>query len=201
MQNYVEALLEELAAAAADQLSPIFAAVNKVPAPIYVTDENGLVLHFNPWCRAFAGRVPQAGKDRWCVTWRLYDMEGHFLPHEACPMAIAVLNKTKVRGVCAVAARPDGTQVTFVPFPTPVFSRGGQFLGAVNILVDVTEPRQHEDLLEQASRCERLAALVGDQQASEALQLMAIQYTIKAEALASRAPGEAETKVPALAQS
>lgn len=194
MKSYVETVLDQIARLPHGNLHSIYGAVDKVPAPIYVTDEHGFVLHFNPWCYGFAGRTPLAGKDRWCVTWKLYDLEGNDLPHDACPMATAILTKKKIRGVTAIAARPDGTRVTFMPFPTPIFDANDRLIGAVNMLVDVTELRQPRDLREQAIRCERLAAGVGDQQASEALQLMAIQYTIRAEALSLKSSNQGDTQ-------
>jgi len=184
-QSYIDNLLNTVVAARAkdDPDRALFQALDQIPAPIYVTDAEGVVRHFNPWCHAFAGRVPVAGKDRWCVTWKLYTCDGEFLPHERCPMAQAIRQGRAIRGMIALAERPDGTRVTFMPFPTPIFSQSGELEGAINMLVDITEPRQAQDLHEQASRCSRLSAQIGDQQASEALALMAVQYAIKAAAL------------------
>jgi PAS domain-containing protein len=181
--NYIDGLLKEAVAARAVGEKALFSALDRIPAPIYVTDAEGLVRHFNPWCYAFAGRAPAAGKDRWCVTWKLYTCDGEFLPHDRCPMAEAIRQSRPIRGVTALAERPDGTRVTFMPFPTPIFSASGKLEGAINMLVDITEPRQAQDLHEQAARCSRLSIQIGDEQASEALALMAVQYTIKATAL------------------
>jgi PAS domain-containing protein len=161
----------------------LFAALDRIPSPIYVTNADGYVVHFNPWCSAMAGRVPQAGKDRWCVTWKLFTLGGEFLPHEACPMAAAIRDRRTIRGVTAVAERPDGSRVTFMPFPTPLFAEDGSLLGAVNMLVDITEPQQGDDLRHQADRCDWLRGMVADPRTAIALELMATQYRIKASAL------------------
>ena len=39
----------------------------------------------------------------------------------------------------AIAERPDGTRVPFIPYPTPLFDASGELIGAVNMLVDITE--------------------------------------------------------------
>jgi PAS domain-containing protein len=104
-------------------------------APIYLTTEEGVVIYANDACEPFAGRAPVLGVDRWCVTWRLYTDTGEFLPHDQCPMAVAIREQKPVRGASAVAERPDGTRVPFKPFPTPIFGRDGQLVGAVNILM------------------------------------------------------------------
>ena len=54
-------------------------------------------------------------------------------------MAIAIQTKQAVRGITAVAERPDRTRINFLPFPTPVLGEAGELLGAVNMLIDVTE--------------------------------------------------------------
>jgi two-component sensor histidine kinase len=59
-------------------------------------------------------------------------------------MAVALKENRIVRGVEAVAERPDGVRTPFVPFPTPVRDDKGQLIGAVNMLVDVTERKQAE---------------------------------------------------------
>ena len=158
----------------------LFASLDALQAPIYVTDPDGVITHFNQACIGFAGRTPAVGKDRWCVTWKLYTNEGEFLPHDQCPMAVAIQKKHPVRGVTAVAERPDGTRVNFMPFPTPLFGPSGEFLGAINMLIDVTDARQIDELRSQAGRCRRLATSAGDQRTSDTLRLMATEYEAKA---------------------
>ena len=175
-----EAIVETAVAAIASGDTDLLSALNALQAPIYVTDASGLITHFNDACVGFTGRIPAVGKDRWCVTWKLYTDDGAFLPHDQCPMATAILERRRVRGVTAVAERPDGTRVNFRPFPTPIFDVAGELAGAVNILIDITEIRQIEALQEQAQRCRRLARGVTDSAAARTLNLMAMEYEAKA---------------------
>jgi PAS domain-containing protein len=114
-------------------------ALDSFPVAIYVTDIDGFLTYFNPACIDFAGRTPTLNQDRWCVTWKLYTNEGDFLPHDQCPMAVAIQTRRIVRGVTAVAERPDGLRIKFQPFPTPVVGENGELLAAINMLVDVTD--------------------------------------------------------------
>ena len=159
------------------------AMLQALEAPIYVTDASGLIVYFNPACVGFAGRTPLAGKDRWCVSWKLYTEAGEVLPHDECPMALAIRSQAPIRGVRALAERPDGARVTFMPLPTPLFGRGGDFLGAVNILIDVTDLRQIDELRRQADRCRRLSRGLGDEPTATKLQAMAADYEAAAAAL------------------
>ena len=159
------------------------AALDRLPAPAYVTDTEGKVTYWNRACVEFAGREPQLGRDRWCVTWKLFTTAGDSLPHHACPMAVAIKQRRAVRGAVAIAERPDGSRRAFTPYPTPLFDQAGSMTGAVNLLIDVTA-EQGRELRAQADRCRRLARSVTDAQASRVLDDMAIGYERSAASLA-----------------
>ena len=151
------------------------AVLDRLPVPIYTTDTEGCVTYWNQACVDFAGREPQLGRDRWCVTWQLYTMSGERLPHDQCPMARAIKEGRAVRNEIAIALRPDGTRVAFRPYPTPLFDEDGRLTGAVNMLVDISE-EQSESLKEQAARCRRLARSTNDRRTSDILKTMASGY-------------------------
>jgi PAS domain S-box-containing protein len=116
-----------------------------IPAAVYTTDAVGRVTFFNEAAVKFSGRRPQLGSDEWCVTWRLYEPDGTPLPHDQCPMAVALKEGRSIRGAEAVAERPDGSRVPFIPFPTPLRDGSGAIVGAVNMLVDVSARKQAEN--------------------------------------------------------
>ena len=153
-----------------------------LPVPVYTTDADGEVSYWNRACVEFAGREPQLGEDRWCVTWRIFTTDGELLPHDQCPMADAIKSRTAVRGKVAIAMRPDGSRRAFSPYPTPLFAADGQLTGAVNMLIDVSD-EQCEALSAQASRCRRLARATLDAEASQILGSMARAYDTTASAL------------------
>jgi two-component sensor histidine kinase len=59
-------------------------------------------------------------------------------------MAIAVRDQEAVRGLEAIVERPDGSRVSLIPHPTPIFSDAGKFLGALNLMVDISETKRRE---------------------------------------------------------
>lgn len=115
-----------------------------LPAAIYTTDSFGRITYFNRAAAELAGREPIIGKDEWCVTYRLRMPDGTPLPLSECPMAIALKENRAVRGVEALAERPDGSLVPFLPFPTPLRSETGELVGAVNMLVDISDRKEAE---------------------------------------------------------
>jgi PAS domain S-box-containing protein len=149
--------------------------LDELPAPIYTTDAEGRVTYWNQPCVKFAGREPVLGEDRWCVTWQLYTTTGDFLAHEDCPMAQAIRERQPIRDAIAIAERPDGSRVAFRPYPTPLFDGHGNFTGAVNMLIDVSD-QQAKALADQARRCRRLADAMYDRETSGVLAGMAEQF-------------------------
>jgi PAS domain S-box-containing protein len=118
--------------------------LDALPAAIYTTDAAGRITYYNSAAVQLSGRTPRIGSDEWCVTWRLYWPDGTPLPHDECPMAVALKTGRPVRGVEAVAERPDGTLIRFMPYPTPLHDASGNVIGAVNMLVDLTDRSQAE---------------------------------------------------------
>jgi PAS domain S-box-containing protein len=117
-----------------------------LPVPVYTTDQAGTITYFNRAAAAFAGREPIVGKEKWCVTFRLLTADGQELPHDQCPMAIALRENRPVRNVDAIAQRPDGKLVPFLPFPTPLHDEQGELIGAVNVLIDLTERKKADEV-------------------------------------------------------
>jgi PAS domain S-box-containing protein len=115
-----------------------------LPAAVYTTDAQGKITYFNRAAVDLAGREPVIGEDEWCVTFRLFTADGQALPHNECPMAIALKENRPVRGVEAMAQRPDGTMFPFLPFPTPMRNENGEMVGAVNMLVDISDRKLAE---------------------------------------------------------
>jgi PAS domain S-box-containing protein len=122
---------------------------------VYTTDANGQITFFNEAAAQLWGRRPDLG-EAWCGSWRLFWSDGTPMKHSECPMAIALRDGRPVRGKEAIVERPDGTRVSFVPYPTPLRDDEGNLVGAVNVLVDVSERRRAEEALRTTAQ--KLAA-------------------------------------------
>ncbi len=119
--------------------------IDALPAAIYTTDAEGRLTHFNPAAVEFSGRTPELGTDQWCVSWKLYYPDGRPMPHDECPMAIALKEDRIIQGAEAIAERPDGTRRWFIPYPTPIRDSQGRIVGGINMLLDITDRKQAEE--------------------------------------------------------
>jgi PAS domain S-box-containing protein len=114
-----------------------------LPAAVYTTDQEGNITFYNEAAAEFAGRRPALG-DKWCVTWQLLNPDGTPLPHDQCPMAVTLREQQPVRGAEAIAVRPDGSRIWFEPYPAPLTDASGAMVGAINMLVDISERKVAE---------------------------------------------------------
>jgi PAS domain S-box-containing protein len=118
-----------------------------LPAAIYTTDANGRITFYNRASVELWGCEPEIGVSAWCGSWRLYYPDGTPMPHDLCPMALTLKRREQLKGAEAIAERPDGTRVAFIAYPTLLRDAAGAVIGAINMLVDITERKTSEQQL------------------------------------------------------
>src|ERR1700738_5272937 len=128
--------------------------LDALPVAVYMTDAEGHITYYNEAAVELWGDRRQLGSSQWCGSWRIYWPTGRPLPHDESPMAVTLKPGQPVRGVEAIAERPDGTRVNFLPYPTPLRDASGRLTGAINLLMDLTERHANE------AQAARLAAIV-----------------------------------------
>jgi PAS domain S-box-containing protein len=143
-----------------------------LPAAVYTTDAAGRITYYNQAAVELWGRRPEPGNDQWCGSWRLYWPDGTPMRHDECPMAVALRENRAVRGVEAVAERPDGTRIPFIPYPTPLRGASGTVIGAVNMLVDITDRKAAEAALREREEQSKVLAREVDHRARNILAIV-----------------------------
>jgi signal transduction histidine kinase len=126
--------------------------LDKLPAGAYTCDPDGLITWFNPQAERLWGRAPRLKDpaDRFCGSFRLYTADGAPVAHDACWMALALRDRAEYNGHEIVIERPDGARITALAHANPIHDENGTLLGAVNVLVDITDRKQTENALRAA---------------------------------------------------
>ena len=114
---------------------------------VYVTDAQGRITFYNDAAAELWGCRPELGSAIWRGSGRLFRPDGRPLAYDDSPMAMTLRERRPIRGIEAVAERPDGSRVPFLPYPTPLFDASGALAGAVNLLVDLTERHRADDAM------------------------------------------------------
>lgn len=128
--------------------------LEKLPAGAYTCDSDGLITYFNQHAVELWGRAPKLNDpvDRFCGSFKLFASDGSPITHRECWMAQALLTDKEFNGHEIVIERPDGRRVTALAHANPIRDGVGKLLGAVNVLVDITDRKRHEDALKEADR-------------------------------------------------
>jgi PAS domain S-box-containing protein len=116
-----------------------------LPAAVYVTDALGVITYYNEAAAELWGRRPELGTDQWCGSWKLWWPDGRPMPLDQCPMAMTLRTERPVRGAEAIAERPNGTRIPFIPYPMPLLDPSGRLIGGINLLVDITDRKREEE--------------------------------------------------------
>ncbi len=113
-----------------------------------------MITWFNPRAAELWGREPElnSARDRYCGSFKLFDVDGAPIPHEECWMAKALREDREFDGHEIVIERPDGSRWTALAHASPLHDEAGKLIGAVNVLVDITQRKQMEEFLREADR-------------------------------------------------
>lgn len=126
--------------------------INSLPIVIYATDTEGRLKYFNSAAVELWGRKPETGNGRWFAPWKLYHPNGTSIPYEESSMAVCVKEGHRMEGIEIISERPDGEQVWFRAFSSPLQDEAEEIIGCINLLVDVTHQKMAENQLRQQNQ-------------------------------------------------
>jgi PAS domain S-box-containing protein len=121
--------------------------LEKLPAGAYTCDPDGLITYFNQNAVQLWGRAPKLidPVDRFCGSFKLFWPDGSPIAHDQCWMALTLKMDKGYNGHEIVIERPDGQRLTALAHANPIHNESGELLGAVNVLVDITERKRAEE--------------------------------------------------------
>jgi PAS domain S-box-containing protein len=126
--------------------------IHTLKTPLYTTDAKGRITMYNQAAADLWGREPEIGKDLWCGSYKIFTTDGGNLPLEKCPMAVCLKEQRAVYGEEILVVRPDGSLRNVAPHPQPLFDESGNMIGAINMLIDVTDIKRTENALRESEK-------------------------------------------------
>lgn len=130
--------------------------IQSLPVATYLCDPAGRITIYNDAALKLWGREPER-TDRWCGSWKAYLEDGTPVSEIEHPMSRAVREGHAIDPQVLVVERPDGTSAWIRAYPRPIFDRSGKVEGVVNMLIDITEERKSQRILEENMERLRLA--------------------------------------------
>src|SRR4029453_3665271 len=125
------------------------------PVAVYSCDASGVIQEFNRRAAELWGSQPESGDTdkRFCGAFKLFRPDGHFMPHDECPMA-EVIAGTLAEACDAevLIERPDGSRITVIVNIRPLKNDRGDIMGAINCFYDITARKAMEDALRDSNR-------------------------------------------------
>jgi PAS domain S-box-containing protein len=122
--------------------------LEKLPAATYTCDAEGLITYYNAHAVQLWGRAPKLHDscDRFCGSFKLFTADGVPIDHSQCWMAKALATGNEFNGEEIVVERPDGSRRTALAHANPIVGESGELLGALNILVDITDRKRADEV-------------------------------------------------------
>jgi PAS domain S-box-containing protein len=117
-----------------------------LPAAAYTCDSQGLITYFNRHAVRIWGREPKLNdpNDRFCGSFKLFSSDGSPIAHERCWMALALETGQEYNGEKIIIERADSSRVTVLAHANPVRDESGVVVGAVNVLVDLSDREESQ---------------------------------------------------------
>jgi len=131
--------------------------LEELPAGAYTCDPEGLITYFNQHAVRLWGRAPKLNdpEDRFCGSFKLFSVDGAPIDHDRCWMALALKTNEGYNRREIVIERPDGQRLSALAHANPIRDEWGNLIGAVNVLVDITERKSAEEELRMVREAER----------------------------------------------
>jgi two-component system sensor histidine kinase/response regulator len=128
--------------------------LDALPTAAYTCDTEGLITYFNERAVELWGRSPKLNHpdDRFCGSFKLLQIDGTAIPHNQCGMAVAIKEEREIKGLEVIIERADGSHRNVLAHINPLLDSDRRLLGAVNVVVDITDLKRAEEALRESEQ-------------------------------------------------
>ncbi|MEQ8634365.1 PAS domain-containing hybrid sensor histidine kinase/response regulator [Gimesia maris] len=141
--------------------------IDALPAAAYTCDNTGLITYYNQAAAEFWGCEPELNSPdyRFCGSVKMFDSEGNSLAHEDCWMSVALKNREIYHCKEIVIECENGNRKTALAHVSPITNFEGDMIGAINVVVDISDRIALENSLRETTARLELCLKVLDQHA------------------------------------
>jgi len=128
--------------------------LDALPAAAYTCDTDGLITYFNERATDLWGRSPRLNHpdDRFCGSFKILEIDGTAIPHNQCGMAVAMKEGREIKGIEVIVERADGSRRNVLAHINPLWNSDARLVGAVNVVVDITDLKRAEEALRKSEQ-------------------------------------------------
>jgi PAS domain S-box-containing protein len=136
--------------------------VAHLPLAAYMCDNQGLISYCNSYAAEFWGREPEPREtlEDYCDSLQLFDDNGTRIRHSQCWIVQVLRTRRAQLGKEITAERPDGTRRTGIVNAQPIFGENGELLGALDVVIDITDRKHAEEQFRVAVEASPSALIV-----------------------------------------
>ena len=148
---------KEMAATLVQNQTLLATVIAELPIALLACDVRGQITHHNPAAALLLGIGPRGTTDAtprnpYPLTSEVFQADGTTpVPREERPLA-RTLRGEKIRAAEFIIVRPDGGRRTVLSSAQRMLGEGGQPLGALAVLEDITDQRLAEEELERVHK-------------------------------------------------
>ncbi len=118
--------------------------LNGLPVAVYTIDSEGYLNFYNQAAMELWGREPVLFSDKWTGAHKLLSPVGEEISVHNCPLLQLIQEKTLEITYEGVLETPTGELVSFLAHASAIHDSQQQMVGAMNVLVDITERKNAE---------------------------------------------------------
>lgn len=118
-----------------------------LPVAVYTCDNEGRITFFNDGAVKLWGYAPDTNDESllFCPGHKVWSKDGTFMLPSQSPVALALKEGKKIVGEEIIVERPDGSRKNILPIAEPLFDTTGIMIGAVGMLMDITDGKIGEE--------------------------------------------------------
>lgn len=123
------------------------------PSAVYICDAHGKIIYYNAKAIELWGRTPVLNdlQEVFCACYKVYTLEGEFVPKNTVPMVDALSGKS-IKDIKAVVERPDGSKIVTQVNISPIRNNQNEIIGAINIFQDISQQYGMEKNLQKINQ-------------------------------------------------